>query len=309
MIKKIKSLLTARIVAIVLLMAAFLLGSMSGYKVLANDTPTPPSFPACESVIFTSNGDLAHYDYGIHGIVGVGNLEGSDDVYSQGNGNALQCYCPVEGTGGIQTDWWDAQRAGLNQEQIEYYKNQGYIEINGLNWNLYNETYLVVNRDFSCSEPSVTPTPTPAPSTTPGPESRCYQLEAQPMEGSAPLTVKFIAHADDPATNGKIKQYKFFFDDDSGGQPELWYQDTDTAYHRYENEGTYWASLNIQDYAGNWRGSENCRVEITVSNQPQVLSASTTTELPSTGVSALVIVALTALPGVGYFLYRRFRLV
>ncbi len=125
--------------------------------VLANESA--PSFPACGDKIFSEQGDKAHYDYGTHQIVGDGLVEGSDDVYSLGDGNALQCYCPVEGDGGIQTNWWNVE--GVDQSTVDSYKNQGWLyEASGTVWNLNSGPYLAQNVNFSCSQPEVTPTPT-----------------------------------------------------------------------------------------------------------------------------------------------------
>jgi hypothetical protein len=275
-------------------------------------TTTPPSFPTCESKIFSSDGDWAHYDSGIHGVVGVGNLEGKDDVYSLSDGNFLQCYCPSEGTGGIQSNWWNVERAGLSQSEIDSYQSQGWFKENGSGWNLYNETYLIQNRNFSCEQ--VTPTPTNAPSVTPtpgpeGPQSRCFDLEATPLEGTAPLTVKFTGHADDPATGGKIKEYKFDYGDASGGQPQVWSQTDRVSYHRYEISGEYTAKLDIQDNAGNWRGSDDCRVTIKVNSTPQVLGTSSPDQLPSTGLTVALMVLIPSLTGAGFYLHSRFRLI
>lgn len=304
-----KKLSIVKIPAIVLLIVLLLMGGLGASLVAASEI-TPPSFPTCESKIFSSNGDRAHYDNGTHGVVGVGNLVGRDDVYTLSNGNFLQCYCPASGSKGIQSNWWNTGIAGLGSEQINLFRSLGWFyEQNGADWNLLDDPYLIQNRDFSCTQPTPTPTGTPTITPTPGPESKCWQLEASVTQGTAPLTVKFTAHADDPATGGKIKQYKFFFDDNSDNQPSLWFQTSDTAYHRYEKNGTYFASLNIQDFAGNWRGSEECRVKITVGGQPQVLPASTTSELPSTGLPVVLLASLLPLGIAGKYLYRRFRLV
>jgi len=274
--------------------------------VQAQSTRTPPQFPACRDRIFSQPGDWAHYDFGIHGIPGIGNLEGRDDVYSLPEGNFLQCYCPVTSAdypNGIQTDWWDVDIAGLTDDEINYFVSQGWIfEPNGSGWNLLDDRYLARNSTFSCTPPTSTPTPTP----TPGPQSKCYDLEAQPSEGTVPLTVKFIAHADDPSQGGKIKEYRFDFGDASGGQPQVWFQTDPVAYHRYELPGEYTASLRIQDFAGNWRESDDCKVKIKANPAPQVLAAQISKELPVTGFG---IVSLVLILPFGLFLYRRFRLL
>src|SRR3990167_4160643 len=66
-------------------------------------------FPSCANQ--TENGDIAHYDAGLHQIAGNGLLEGSDDVYSLGDGYFLQCFCSSEGQG-IQTNWLKDEEGG-----------------------------------------------------------------------------------------------------------------------------------------------------------------------------------------------------
>ncbi|KKR30069.1 MAG: hypothetical protein UT61_C0014G0006 [Candidatus Woesebacteria bacterium GW2011_GWA1_39_8] len=280
------------------------------FTTFAEGTPNPPAFPTCESKIFTNPGDWAHYDSGWHTILGIGSREGRDDVYQLTQGNFLQCFCPVEGTEGIQTNWWNIQRQGLNEEEIHSFFNQGWQKEDGGDWNLYNETYLAKNVTFSCVQatPTLTLTPTPTPSvTTPsGPISKCFDLEAQPTDGTAPLTVKFTGHADDPVTGGKIKEYRFDFGDASGGQSQVWFQTDRTAYHRYELSGTYTANLRIQDNAGNWRESDDCKATIIVHAQPPVLAASSPKELPSTGANILILIGLVP---IGYYIYQRFKIV
>ena len=245
-------------------------------------------------------------------------VEGSDNVYSLDSGNYLQCYCPAEGEDGTQTNWWLAD--GLNQEDISYYTSLGWYYLNGEPWNLGNHMYLAENLDSICALPSATPTPsvtptitptlTPTPSLTPtpGPEPenpRCVGLSASPTEGSAPLTVRFTGSGFDK--NGPILEYEFNFGDSSGFQPQVWKQKESEAAHRYENAGTFIASLKVKDQGGTWRdGNDDCKVTITVKSTPTVLSSSTVNELPSTGASVLILSGLVPL---GYFIYRRFKLV
>ena len=100
--------------------------------------------------------------------------------------------------------------------------------------------------------------------------------------------------------------YKFDFGDASDNQPQVWSQTTNVAYHKYQLSGEYTAKVDVQDQAGNWRGSDDCRVTIKVNDQPQVLGLSVPSELPSTGVSVLGALALVP---VGIVLRKRFRLV
>jgi hypothetical protein len=124
-------------------------------------TPTPPDFPQCP---LDYDGD-PHYPRGgnhEHQIVNGPRLLGGDDVYSLENGNYLQCFCPDEGTGGIQTNWW---RTDLILD--------GWFREFGTQWNLGDFWYLAQNTEFTCEngggnggngDTSPTPTPTNIPS-------------------------------------------------------------------------------------------------------------------------------------------------
>lgn len=301
--KKIKLLFTAAASFVSLFLATSVSANVS-----------PPNFPSCEQKIFSEKGDWAHYDFGVHGIPGIGNFEGSDDVYTLDSGNFLQCFCPVEGSNGFQTNWWNIGVKELSQEEIDEFVAQGWhFEASGTGWNLSDDPYLVRNSEISCVEPTPTPTPTatptPTPTPTPGPEpeSRCSSLSASPVEGTAPLTVRFNGSGFDE--DGEIKRYRFDFGDASGGQPQVWEQDGPEAFHRYENPGEYVTSLHVKDSRGNWRnGQESCRVEIEVNGKPKVLAA-VVTQLPKTGAPISVVLGLTALSGVGAYLYKRFKIV
>jgi hypothetical protein len=276
---------------------------------------SPPSFPSCQEKIFISDGDWAHYDYGIHGIPGIDNLEGGDDVYSLTAGNFLQCFCPVGGDDGIQTNWWNVERANLSQDEVDQFVNDGWIKENGAGWNLFDENYLAKNQNFSCAEPTSTPTststPTPTVTMTPTPtpkeeESRCTGLSASPVEGTATLTVKFTGSGYDP--DGDIQGYEFNFGDKSGGQDQIIKQDGSEATHRYESAGEYVASLRVEDSHGDWKdGQGDCRRTIKVTAQPQVLGEETPEQLPETGTG--IFLTAVAMLGWGIYLYKNFRLV
>jgi len=99
------------------------------------------SFPNCP---LDYPGDKAHYDTGLHQIYYGGLKEGSDDVYSLGDGNFLQCFCGLDNQG-IQTNW-------LRDEEGN---------VNGLQWNLGDYQYFVSNHFYDCGEEEVLPSPTP----------------------------------------------------------------------------------------------------------------------------------------------------
>lgn len=124
--------------------------------------PEVPEFPQCP---LGYAGDVAHFDRyasNPHQIVGGPLLFGGDDVYSLENGNFLQCFCPDEGTEGIQTNWW------RTDEILD-----GWFREFGTQWNLGDYWYLAQNSSFICdsgntggNDPTSTPTPTPSPTPT-----------------------------------------------------------------------------------------------------------------------------------------------
>jgi hypothetical protein len=288
-----------------------------------------PIYPSC-SEFYGQSGDKAHYDSGLHQIVGAGLLEGADDVYSLENGNFLQCFCSIDDDTGIQTFWWWANEM-TDDERNEHISNGWHLE-NGLQWNLTDGLYLAKNADYFCGEPTptptttptltptvtptttVTPTVTPTPTITPTPhhhdddESRCVGLSASPTEGTAPLTVKFTGSGYDK--NGDIKEYEFDFGDASDWQPQVWKTTDSEAGHRYMNPGTFTASLKVKDQDDQWRnGNDDCKKEIKVTSKPQVLAASAPKGLPETGLPGMVLFGSFVGGPLGVAIYRRFRLV
>ncbi|KKR28715.1 MAG: PKD domain containing protein [Candidatus Woesebacteria bacterium GW2011_GWA1_39_8] len=288
----------------------------------SNPPQTPPSFPSCSS--FTTQGDWVTTDSNYNHIPGQeATILSSDDVYQIENGNFVQCLCPAEDTNGVQTNWWKV--GDIADEVKNYFTSNGWYFEDGGAWNLLHTKYLAKNTTYTCRvpEPSPTgepsPTATPQPTTTPQPTvtptpgpsddnpSRCIGLSASPTEGSAPLTVKFTGSGFDK--NGPILEYEFNFGDGSGFQPQTWKTTDDTAAHRYENSGTYIASLKVKDQGGQWRdGNDSCKVTVTVDGKPQVLGTSTPSTLPATGGSALMGLAMVAFGSLGTFFYKRFEL-
>ncbi len=287
--------------------------------------------------IFSENGDWAHYDFGVHGIPGVGNLEGSDDVYSQTLGNFLQCFCPVDNSYGTQTNWWNVQRAGLTQEQISQFQSQGWILIDtGAGWNLFDEKYLVRNSSFSCSQPlpslipspspmpsltpTLTPTPSPMPSLTPtpittsstapgpaGPPAVCIGAD---LGGYAPTVTEVrrvdsdTVHACWTASTPNANDYIVYYGMSRDNLPwNTKVVDSQCVDIHNVPQGHVWLKVAATD---------NCVVgnfSSTVEQTPQVLSATTPEELPSTGISVQIVGLILILSGVGYYLYRRFKLI
>ena len=148
----------------------------------ATSTPvsTPfPEFPGCEDQ--TEPGDIAHYDTGLHWIVGDGLQEGRDDVYSLEDGDVLQCFCPpqdefVEGDEGIQTNWIKTDEGDKEKMPPEVF---GFFRVWGPDFGLQQRWYYASGADkpspttpnFDCNPeaPTATATDTATPTDTPQP--------------------------------------------------------------------------------------------------------------------------------------------
>lgn len=123
---------------------------ISGTFSQASAAITPPNFPMCSNPI----GNLqADYATGTHGIVGnVVSFSGADKVYTFANDNALQCFCPENGSG-IQTNWWKIE--SMTEAEIRELENDGWLYVaNGANWGLAQGAYLAKNISYSCSNDS-----------------------------------------------------------------------------------------------------------------------------------------------------------
>lgn len=292
-----------------LLIASILLNKSLVFPVFAQSPQTPPTFPACAEKIFSQEGDWAHYDFGVHGIPGVGNLEGSDDVYSLASGNFLQCFCPSQGfdglpasKAGIQSNWWNIQRFGLSQEEIDEFLQQGWLfEPSGSGWNLFDEKYLFKNESFSCAETTPTPPTNPPELSKPGPP-----VCAAPAVTVAPLySTGNLSRIDNDSikitwivTDGHAQKYGIHY----GTSPDKlsWYtevtgHETNEAVINSVPQGNiYFKVCSIGECGGTICGS----------NIPTVLGA--TTELPSTGTMTLILLGFAP---IGYYLYKRFKLL
>lgn len=134
--------------------------------------------------------------------------------------------------------------------------------------------------------------------------SGCTILTALPTSGNAPLNVDFIAQAFD--TKGAIQMYEFDFGDGSGGQLKIIRQKSSMATHRYNNAGSYTATVRAQDSQGKWLTSLDCQKLINVGGKTLgATAAPATTTLPKTGVSDVVPLAITISAIVGYRLFKR----
>ena len=139
----------------------------------ATGDSNPPSFPSCNTQ--TGAGDVANYDSGLHQIPGNGLLDGKDDVYSLSDGNFLQCFRNHEVC--IQSNWWRTDQ-----------EREGWLSLNGEQWNLGNFHYLVKN--VNCEpEPSPSPSPSPIPSPVPSPAPQGGQDQGQSQEQNQDVNV------------------------------------------------------------------------------------------------------------------------
>jgi len=300
---KLRRLITRMPIALLTAALAVVLAPTRGGSVAYATNQTPPTFPSCQSV--TPPGDWVNSIHGFHHIPGQeATIEGSDDVYYLEGGNFVQCLCPVEGTTGIQTNWWNIGDASFSLS--------GWYNEFGGNWNLLQVNYLAQNVNYQCRAPEPTPTPSNPPRGGDNPpsntRSRCEELTPSVYGGTAPLTIQFAARGYD--TSGTIQEYKFNFHDVSGGQPAIWQTNDNYAYHRFENPGVYQVDVTLRDTRNDWITSDGCRVQIEVFEHPQVLGGSSVGELPKTGGWGIVAGLFAPIAGiVGFALYRRFRLV
>ena len=112
-------------------------------------SPTPPGDPVCPNINASVK---VEYSSGLHWIVGNPVLQsGSDKVFILGDNKYAQCYCPVTGTSGTQTDWLPA--GSFTQAQIDAYVAQGWIYVaNGKDFDLAEQPYLAKNTAFTCQQ-------------------------------------------------------------------------------------------------------------------------------------------------------------
>ncbi|KKQ98284.1 MAG: hypothetical protein UV56_C0001G0012 [Candidatus Woesebacteria bacterium GW2011_GWC1_43_10b] len=289
------------VITALLLLTSVFLGRIFGYEAFAESSVTPPSFPTCSEKIFVADGDWAHYDSGIHGIPGVGNFEGSDDVYSLGSGNFLQCFCPAGGGEGTQTNWWDVEN--LNQEDINSFLSQSwFFESSGDGWNLLDDPYLVKNSNFSCA----VPTPTPPPSGGGGGGSPGAPVCNAPAVTKAPL----YSSANLSRIDSDSIKISWIVTDDRAQRYGIYYgtnSDKLSWYTEVKGHDTNEAIINLVPQGNIFFkvcSIGECGDQVCGSDIPTVLGVAK--GLPATGTIALTILVFAP---IGYYLYRRFRLV
>jgi LPXTG-motif cell wall-anchored protein len=199
--------------------------------------------------------------------------------------------------------------AGEHIVMVEYFESAIYAAVN---------VYWAKVTPSVTSAPGTTPGTGPITTLAPGMQdlylSECVILEANPVEGNAPLTVSFTGAGYDPY--GPITSYRFNFQDkssDSIVEGEDYFAD-----HIYQKPGNYVATLTVRDSKGNLKSSDKCSVAIkitgsgiggedtvTVSPEP----AATVSALPKTGIidNSIILVIMIASGGfLGAYLYKRF---
>lgn len=166
--------------------------------------------------------------------------------------------------------------------------------------------------------PSPSSTPTPSPSASPsasaspaaspvGEAPLCSSLDADPIDGSAPLAVTFTANGSD--SDGTVEKITFTYGDGNtedvteGGGLGSGTVNTQAS-HTYSDGGTFEASAVLTDSDGN--ASTACTQSITVA-AAEVAQASPSAEpLPPTGPSSEIIgvgVLGAILTGIGILLF------
>ncbi len=106
-----------------------------------------PQFPSC---VVPRGNIKAHYDTGSHGIIGQPQLfVGSDSVYEVSENTLIQCFCPAEGSEGIQTNWWKIGQ--VTEDEVNRLKNIGYYYVpTGKVWGLEDTSYVAKNINYVC---------------------------------------------------------------------------------------------------------------------------------------------------------------
>jgi hypothetical protein len=108
--------------------------------------PFQPEFPNCPNPGGTL---LVGYEHGQHQIPGGDLREGSDYVYKIEDGKFVQCFCPLHGTDGIQSNWLHESK--VPAEHVQSLLDQGWFVIeDGAAWGLPAGKYFVKNHHFDC---------------------------------------------------------------------------------------------------------------------------------------------------------------
>ncbi|HEY2003599.1 MAG TPA: PKD domain-containing protein [Candidatus Saccharimonadia bacterium] len=116
-------------------------------------------------------------------------------------------------------------------------------------------------------KPSPTPTPKPSPTPSPTPTPKvatldCVKLDADTLNGTAPLTVRFTGLG--AATGDSIDDYIFDF-----GDSQLGHNSTGSMVHVYQNPGKFIAHLQVHGKSGKTTAvSTACSYTVTVNAIP-----------------------------------------
>jgi hypothetical protein len=130
-------------------------------KVLANSNYG--NYPNTNNVSFGTcpnpgGNTVASYNDGWHAIVGSSTQQwGTDVVYSLGNNNYTQCFCPLKLSGftpdyntGIQSNWYKVDSL-ISDSTKQWFTNNGWTYIsNGADYGLTSGAYYVKNYQFNC---------------------------------------------------------------------------------------------------------------------------------------------------------------
>lgn len=105
-----------------------------------------PEFPKCPNPGGTL---IVGYEDGHHQIPGGDLREGSDYVYKIEDGKFVQCFCPLNGKDGIQSNWLHESK--VPAEHVQTLLDQGWFIIeDGASWGLPAGKYFVKNHHFDC---------------------------------------------------------------------------------------------------------------------------------------------------------------
>lgn len=151
----------------------------------------------------------------------------------------------------------------------------------------------------SASESSaiLTPTPTVA-GKTQGVSNQipiCQALSASPNSGTAPLTVHFVASAQD--LDGSIKKFEFNYGDGKSQTIEknIGSKGSLEIDHTYTSGGSFTATLKVQDNTNAWSNPvESCQQIITVEDNSSSALSKNSTQIGGPSVLGSAVLATTS---------------
>ncbi len=156
---------------------------------------TQPDFPSCTN---PTGNIIAQYSTGMHAIAGDPVMySGADTVYQVEDNSATQCFCPDNGSLGIQTNWWYIE--DLTGDQRNDLLSQGWYILEGENFGLHSGPYAAQNSNFSCESAETTLTPTEEVTPTP---SETASESAELTETPTPMPTPTSAPASSESNSG-----------------------------------------------------------------------------------------------------------